>query len=347
MGVNKFKTVLAIETSCDDTSVAIISNQKVLWVETKHQIEAHSKFKGVVPEIAGRNHLELLLPLIAQAMKETKFTYDKIDGIAVTNRPGLISSLIVGVVTAKTLALSKNKPLIGVDHLEGHIFAPFLIDKEYKPAFSYNLPFIALIVSGGHSLLVKVDKPFKYTIIGRCLDDAAGEAFDKLSKALNLGFPGGALVNKKASMGDPKKFDFPRALNKKDNFDFSFSGLKTYTINKIKTLKMDDQTVCDICASFQEAVVDVLVKKLIIASKKYDITNLVVSGGVSANTRLRQRLNELVGSDVKINIPPIRYCTDNAAMIGLAGILRLNAGYRSTQTLSPKPNSELCKLKIS
>lgn len=333
------KKVLAIETSCDDTSVAIIShNSEVIWVKTEHQIEAHEKFKGVVPEIAGRNHLELLLPLISRALKETTLSYDDIDGICVTKGPGLISSLIVGVITAKTLALSKKKPLLGVDHIEGHVFAPFLVDDTYKPKFSYNNPFIALIASGGHSLLVKVDEPFKYQVIGRCLDDAAGEAFDKLSKALDLGFPGGAFVNKRASLGDPQRFDFPRPLNQKNNFNFSFSGLKTCAINTIRKTKIDDNTINDICASFQEAVVDVLIKKLVMASKKYNITNLLVSGGVSANTRLRQKLDEL---DYTVNIPPTRYCTDNAAMIGLTGILRLNAGYRSTQSLSPNPNFNL------
>ena len=336
------KTVISIETSCDDTSVAIVNHKsEVIWVETRHQFEAHKKFKGVVPEIAGRNHLELLIPLIEKALNETDLKMEDIEAVAVTNRPGLIGSLIVGVSSAKALALTLNKPLIGVDHLEGHILAPFLIDEKYTPTFSFEEPFLALVVSGGHTLLVLVKKVFDYQLIGRCLDDAAGEAFDKLSKALGLGFPGGAIIDKKAESGNFKKYNFPRALNQNDNFDFSFSGLKTSTLNFIKELKLSDDIVSDVCASFREAVVDVLIKKLVNASQKFNVKNLVVTGGVSANSRLRSRLNEL-GSEYKINIPPLRYCTDNAAMIGLAGILRLNAGFSSKQTLTAYPYSELC-----
>ncbi len=338
---HKIKTLLSIETSCDDTSVAIIQDhqdQNVLVNKVLNQNNMHLPFLGVVPEIAGRKHLEVLLPLIDQVLTQSQLDWDGIDGLAVTQGPGLIGSLLVGTLTMEVLALTKQKPLIGVNHLEGHILSAFLKDESYQPAFSYTKPFLALTVSGGHTTLYKVHCLFEYEVLETTVDDAAGEAFDKLGQMLGLGFPGGVLVDRLAQKGDPRAFDFPRPLIKGHNF--SFSGLKTAALRLIEgipSLELEDQKPA-ICAAYQEAIVDVLLKKLQTASVQHNIKDVVIAGGVSANNRLRQRAEQWAKQDdIALAIPPLRYCTDNAAMIGLAGLLRLQAGYKSHSPLTPQP----------
>jgi N6-L-threonylcarbamoyladenine synthase len=339
----RYNLVLSIETSCDDTSVALVNGKnQVLKVLSFNQDDAHRPFGGVVPEIASRNHSENLLKLIDQVLKESKIEPQQIDGICVTSEPGLMGSLLVGLVTAKTLSMSWKIPFIGVNHLEGHILAPFLEDPTYSPP-KWVTPFLTLTVSGGHTSLYLVEDKFKYRILGSTMDDAAGEAFDKLAKTLQIGFPGGAKVDALAKSGNKKAFSFPRPLRGQKNFDFSFSGLKTSASNIIS--KLDDQledSKPDLCASFQEAIVDSLLEPLERAAKKHKVKLITITGGVSANSRLRERAGDLAKDlNVELGVPPIRYCTDNAAMIGLAGIWRLNEGLQSQQDLTPSPRSTL------
>jgi N6-L-threonylcarbamoyladenine synthase len=334
---------LAIETSCDDTSVAVVrSDGFVLGVRSANQDVAHAPFGGIVPEIACRNHSLNLLPLIDETLRQTGIDWPRIQGIAVTNRPGLIGSLIVGLVTAKSLAQARGLALIGVNHLEGHILAPFLRDDSYKPAFEWTEPFLALAVSGGHTSLYRVEGLGRYEILGATLDDAAGEAFDKFAKMAGLSFPGGVKVDRLSREGDRTAFAFPRSMLKEENYLMSFSGLKSSAQRLLESMSVEEiqQRLPDLCASFQEAIVDVLIGKLDRAVAHTGIKNVVVTGGVSANSRLRERAEEWArGKNLTLQIPPLRYCTDNAAMIGYAGILRLNRGERSDLKLGPSPSS--------
>ena len=330
-----FKQVLAVESSCDDTSVAIVRHDgQVVFCESSNQDAKHRPFGGIVPEIAGRNHTEVLLPMIKNAMEKSELTWEKIDGFVVTNRPGLVGSLLVGVVTVKTLALAHSKPFIGINHLEGHILAPFLKDDKHSPPEGLDFPFIALAVSGGHSSIYKVKGLGSYEVVGRTVDDAAGEAFDKFAKMVGLGWPGGAHVDRIAQKGDPKAFDFPRAMAGEDNF--SFSGLKTAAqrlISKMPPLEVSKR-IEDLCASYQEAIVDVLIDKLELTAIRLKTDRVVVTGGVSANSRLRKAAETLAKKrGFQLIIPPLRYCTDNAAMVGYAGILRLNRGEQSDDNM--------------
>lgn len=336
--------VLAIETSCDDTSIAILNQEGfVIDQHSLGQELAHKNFGGVVPEIAGRKHTENILPLIEAILSNNSLNFDNIGSIAVTSRPGLIGALIVGVVTAKSLALIKNKKLIGINHLEGHIMAPFLKDKSYTPAWSYDKPFLSLAVSGGHTHLYYVNEPGDYNLLGKSRDDAAGEAFDKFAKLMGLGYPGGVLIDKLAKKGNKKSVSFPRPLINSDNYEFSFSGLKASGLRAWEKLEDRSQkNVEDLCASYQEAIVDVLVKKLIYASEKKQCNRVSVTGGVSANSRLRERIEEEAERrGWVVTMPPLRYCTDNAAMIGLAGLLRLKKGETSSQRLGPSVDGSL------
>lgn len=331
------KKVLAVETSCDDTSVAIVdSNGYVVNQVSANQDLQHAPYGGIVPEIASRNHSVALLPLIDHVIKKSDLTWKDIGGLAVTNRPGLIGSLIVGIMTLKSIAQSYGLPLIGVNHLEGHLLAPFLKDDSYQPPTDFNYPYIALAVSGGHTSLYWVKSFSEYVVIGTTKDDAAGEAFDKFAKMVGLGYPGGVQVDKTASQGDATKFIFPRSLLLEDNLMMSFSGLKSsaHRLLEKRTQEQIQAERADLCASFQEAVVDVLISKLLKAADRYKCRQLVITGGVSANSRLRQRIEELSGQ-YQIVVPPVRYCTDNAAMIGYAGILRLNRGERNGIDLGP------------
>lgn len=342
--------VISIETSCDDTSVAIVDKDGLVIEQmTASQDLEHTPYGGIVPEIASRNHSISLLPLIESLLKKTNLSFDDIDGFAVTNRPGLIGSLIVGLMTVKALAESLGKPFIGVNHLEGHLLAPFLKDKNYVPPADFDYPYVALAVSGGHTSLYWVKDFSDYTIIGTTKDDAAGEAFDKFAKMVHLGYPGGVQVDRLAQSGDPKKYSFPRSLMTEKNLMMSFSGLKSAAHRLLQNL--DPQTLekdkADLCASFQEAIVDVLIHKLTYAAEVYQTKKIVITGGVSANSRLRARAEELKAKGYSVVIPPLRYCTDNAAMIGYTGILYLNRGAHSEMSLGPSSQSASEDFKIS
>ena len=299
---------LAIETSCDDTSVALVRDRDVLSVYTQTHLE-HSDFGGVVPEIASRKHSELLEPLVKKVLKENNVTMDDIDSIGVTNGPGLLGSLLVGVMFAKGLAQANNKPLIGINHMFGHISANF-IENEIR------LPYLALVVSGGHTEILYTEDNFNFEVVGKTRDDAAGEAFDKGAKLLGLPYPGGPVIDK-MSKGVDTPYEFPIAMKQKNNYDFSFSGLKTSLLYFLQKNEKTEENVAEIAASYQKTIVDTLIYKLNIAVKKYDAKNIVVAGGVSGNSRLRSAINGKF-SRLNVSIPPLKYCSDNAAMIGTA-----------------------------
>ena len=317
------RTILGIETSCDETAVAIVRNgTEVLISLIASSIAKHQQYGGVVPEIAARDQIKQIIPLIQQSLKQTNLKWDEIDAIAVTESPGLISSLLVGINTAQTLAWLKQKPLLKINHIYGHIYANWL-EKKTLPQF----PILILTVSGGHNELVLMKDFNSFELIGESLDDAAGEAFDKVAKMLDLGYPGGPVISKLAQKGNPEAYNFPQGLKQKDNFNFSFSGLKTavlYTLRDIEE-KITKQIKADIAASFQESVCESLSNKLIRAAEKLSVREIHLAGGVSANQLLRQKVADKIKSNPKLNqikfrFPAkIKYCTDNAAMIAAAG----------------------------
>lgn len=336
--MNKLK-ILAIETSCDETSVAVIENGRNILSNTiSSQIETHRIFGGVVPEIASRMHLESINLIIEQSLREAKIKFSDIDIVACTKGPGLIGALLVGISAAKAISYALNIPLIGVNHMEGHICANYLQYKDLKP------PFISLVVSGGHTYLVETKNYSNYEIIGRTRDDAAGESFDKIARALGLPYPGGPEIDKLAKKGNPKAIEFPRVIIDKKSYDFSFSGLKTAVLNYINNQKQKniELNVPDICASFQQAVLDVLVSKSERILKERNLNKLVVSGGVAANSKLIDML-ENMGEKNKIQIyhPEKILCTDNAAMIGCAAYYDYKNGKKSELDLKVYPNLEL------
>lgn len=335
--------VIAFETSCDDTSVALIDrHRKVLWCQSANQDMHHKIFGGVVPEIASRAHTETILPLVDLMFQETKTTWQDIFGIAVTSRPGLIGSLLVGLVTAKTLAMAKNKPYVAVNHIEAHLLAPWLVDKDYRPHQNFKFPYLALAVSGGHSHFFHVKGWGEYELLGHTLDDAAGEAFDKFAKMVGLGFPGGVQVDKEAQAGNPKAFVFPRSMIHEDNALVSFSGLKSSALRLLSGMSQEDiqKHRQDLCASFQEAIVDTLLAKLDWLHKKFPTPCVAITGGVSANSRLRAKAQEWADKKKLIlQIPPSRYCTDNAAMVAVAGLWRLEKGLADDFSLSAASSS--------
>ncbi|MEP7146717.1 MAG: tRNA (adenosine(37)-N6)-threonylcarbamoyltransferase complex transferase subunit TsaD [bacterium] len=312
---------LAIETSCDETSAAVLSNDKVLSNIISSQL-FHSKYGGVVPEVASREHLKKIIDITDEALKESQVDLTGIDLIAATNEPGLIGALLVGLNFAKTLSVTLNKPFVPVNHIQAHLYSNFLGGQKAE------FPFIGLIVSGGHTLLILVEDFFKHKILGRTIDDAAGEAFDKVAKMLSLGYPGGPLIDRNAKTGDKDFHKFPLAhiKNKRNGYDFSFSGIKTsvlYFLRKIDFEKTkNDILIYDICASFQDAVVKSLYEKTFAASEKYGIKNISVSGGVSANSGLREKFSTLEEKGIQVYFPEQQYSTDNAAMIGLTGYLK-------------------------
>jgi N6-L-threonylcarbamoyladenine synthase len=316
--------VLGIESSCDETAAAILRDGTTLLAHVvDSQIDMHSRYGGVVPELASRRHLETIYPVVQETMTRAGINFRQLHGIAVTQGPGLIGSLLIGFSFAKALAMASGLPLVGVDHLAGHLLSVFLGDRH--PAF----PFIALVASGGHSSLYQVDDPFIFHLLGRSRDDAAGEAFDKVAKLLNLGYPGGPIISRYAEQGDKHALPFPRAWLAPDSLDFSFSGLKTAVVNYVTQLNMPvgDMPIADICASFQEAVVEVLAEKAIRAAQLRKINRLVLAGGVAANCRLREYL-QVRGREENIDIflVPLEFCTDNAAMTALAGTHLLRRG---------------------
>lgn len=334
--------VLGIESSCDECSAAVVQRHRdrleVLSVATFSQIQIHRPYGGVVPEIASRNHLETVNLMIDQALREAQLKPHQIDAIAVTNRPGLVGALLVGVSAAKSIAYAFNKPLIPVHHLEGHAASVFL-DRPAEQ--SLPLPLLLAVVSGGHTNLYVVHTPpeqwpkdfLKHSLVGRSRDDAAGEAFDKTAKILGLPYPGGVWIDKKAQNGNPKAFAFPRALPQKAILDFSFSGLKTAVALTVEQLRKEgslEVRMDDLCASIQEAIVDALLNKISLAVREHRCRSLAIVGGVAANSRLRFRLEE-EAKNLNLGIPPLfpkmSYCTDNGAMIAAAGAYRFQQGY--------------------
>ena len=334
--------VLAIETSCDDTGAAIILNgRKILSNIVSSQVPIHQKYGGVVPELASRKHIESIVPIVTEALNKAKVTLKEIDGIAVTQGPGLVGSLLVGLSFAKSIAFATGLPFIGVNHIEAHLSAIFLDEKP--PRF----PFIGLVVSGGHTSLFRMDGFGKYQRLGQTRDDAAGEAFDKVGKLLGLGYPGGPIIDELSKTGNPKAVRFPRPVLAKNSLDFSFSGLKTAVVNYVKTHpeppeNYSDGLIKDIVSSFQEAIIDVLVKKTIQAAENHGLNRIVLSGGVAANHRLRQRMKEeAIERKLKVYIPSPIFCTDNAAMVGVVGHEYLKRGIRSPLSLNAFSNLPL------
>ena len=321
--------VLGIETSCDETGVAIYDTERGLLSHALYsQIDMHAQYGGVVPELASRDHIRRIIPLIKQVLDEASIHSRDIGGIAYTEGPGLIGALLVGVSVARSLAWTWQIPSVGVHHMEGHLLACML--EEDPPEF----PFIALLVSGGHTQLVKVDGVGQYQILGESLDDAVGEAFDKTAKLLGLSYPGGPAIEKIAINGDPDRYNFPRPMVNRPGLDFSFSGLKTFARNTWEDSEKDDQTKADIARAFSEAVFDTLFIKCKRAFKETGIQSLVVAGGVSANKQLRERLKKL---GANVYYPRPEFCTDNGAMIAYAGSLRLMAGERKGLAFQAQP----------
>jgi N6-L-threonylcarbamoyladenine synthase len=317
--------VLGIESSCDETAAAVVRNGRICSNVIASQIAAHSPYGGVVPEIASRKHIEAINPVITQALNDAHVTIKEIEGIAVTCGPGLIGSLLIGLSTAKALACALDIPLAGVNHLEGHIAASLLADKVPRT------PFIALVVSGGHTSTYLAHDYQNFKLIGQTRDDAAGEAFDKAAKLLNLGYPGGVVIDKMAKSGNPRAVAFPRAM--KDSVDFSFSGLKTSLLTMLKKRGHDfsAEELPDVVASYQEAIVDVLTEKTIAAAQDNGIDRIVVCGGVAANSRLREKFTQETGArNMELFIPPVILCTDNAAMIAAIGEIMLKNGRRDS-----------------
>ena len=331
--------VLGVETSCDECAAAVVEDgRRVLSNVINSQIEIHKKYGGVVPELSSRRHIETILPVIAEALEGAGVSLDDIDGICATYGPGLIGSLLVGLNTAKALAYSRGVPFRGVNHIEGHALAMFLEDRELC------FPYITLVVSGGHTCLYVVRGFGEYERLGETRDDAAGEAFDKVARLLDLGYPGGVVIDRLAKEGDPRSIDFPRPLLKKGGFDFSFSGLKTAVYYHIRNLADDVVEIerNNIVASFQEAVVDVLTARALGAAEKNGVKRVVAAGGVAANSRLRERLvADGRSRGIEVFVPPTVLCTDNAAMIACVGHHYLARGETSPLSLNAVANLRL------
>ncbi|MEG9545616.1 tRNA (adenosine(37)-N6)-threonylcarbamoyltransferase complex transferase subunit TsaD [Mannheimia sp. HC-2023] len=337
--------ILGIETSCDETGVAIYDEEKGLVANQLYsQIDMHADYGGVVPELASRDHIRKTLPLIQEALKEANLQPSDIDGIAYTAGPGLVGALLVGSTIARSLAYAWNVPALGVHHMEGHLLAPML--EENAPEF----PFVALLISGGHTQLVKVDGIGKYELIGESIDDAAGEAFDKTGKLLGLDYPAGVAMSKLAESGTPNRFKFPRPMTDRPGLDFSFSGLKTFAANTIKANanengEINEQTRCDIAHAFQQAVVDTILIKCKRALEQTGYKRLVMAGGVSANKQLRADVAEMMQKlKGEVFYPRPQFCTDNGAMIAYTGFLRLKNGEHSDLSISVKPRWAMTEL---
>jgi len=332
--------ILGIESSCDETGIALFDTEQGLMAHALHsQIGLHAAYGGVVPELASRDHVRKTLPLIRAVLDQAGANAGDIDGVAYTAGPGLIGALLVGAAIGRSLAWSWGVPAVGVHHMEGHLLAPML----EKPAPRF--PFVALLVSGGHSMLVQVDGIGDYRILGDTLDDAAGEAFDKTAKLLGLDYPGGPVLAKLAEQGDPQRFTFPRPMTDRPGLDFSFSGLKTFALTTAQTQGNDEQTRADIARAFQDAVVDTMVIKCRRALQASGSGRLVVAGGVGANRALREGLRAMAAeSGAEVFYPRLEFCTDNGAMIAYAGACRLQAGQRQDLQVEVRPRWSLEEL---
>ena len=331
--------ILAIESSCDETAAAVVKNgREVLSNVINTQIAIHTEYGGVVPEIASRKHIENINPVIRKALEDAGVTLDDIDAIGVTYGPGLVGALLVGVAEAKAIAFAKNKPLVGAHHIEGHISANYVENKELEP------PFVALVVSGGHTHLVKVNDYGEYEIVGRTRDDAAGEAFDKVARAIGLGYPGGPKIDKLAKEGNPDAIEFPRAHVDDAPYDFSFSGIKSAVLNYINSANMQGKEInrADVAAAFQKAVVDALVSRAVRLTKECGMDKLAIAGGVASNSALRAAIQEeCTKNNIRFYSPSPILCTDNAAMIGAAAYYEYIKGVRHGYDLNAIPNLKL------
>lgn len=331
--------ILAIESSCDETAASVVKNGRTVLSNVIHsQIDLHTLYGGVVPEIASRQHIEKVNQVIEEALKQANVTLEDITAIAVTYGPGLVGALLVGVSAAKAIAFATGKPLIGVHHIEGHICANYIENIELEP------PFHCLVVSGGHTHLVKVEDYGKYEILGRTRDDAAGEAFDKVARAIGLGYPGGPKVDKLSNEGNPDAISFPRAKMGDSVYDFSFSGLKSAVLNYLNSMEMKNEPInkADVAASFQKAVIDVLVGHALEAVKAENGTKLAIAGGVASNQHLRVAMEEACAqNNISFYHPSPIFCTDNAAMIGVAGYYEYISGTRHGLDLNAVPNLKL------
>lgn len=328
-------TILAIETSCDETAVAIVKNRQVLSSIVSSQIELHKTYGGVVPELASRQHLEIINPCIDRAMAEADLTWDDLDAIAATCTPGLVGALLVGMAAAKTLAMIYNKPFLGVHHLEGHIYASYLAQPELAP------PFLCLLVSGGHTSSIQVKNYGEYQLLGSTRDDAAGEAFDKVARLLDLGYPGGPVIDRLAQQGDPQAFKLPEGRISLPEggyhpYDYSFSGMKTAVLRLVEKLqKAGEIPVTDVAASFQHTVAKVLTKRSVQCALDHGLDTITIGGGVAANSELRRQLKQAAEKhNLKVYFPPLKFCTDNAAMIGCAAAQHFNLGHTSNLDLN-------------
>ena len=331
--------ILGIESSCDETAAAVVKNgREVLSNIIASQVDLHTIYGGVVPEIASRKHIENINPVVREALKKAGKTFDDIRAIAVTYGPGLVGALLVGVAQAKALAYALKKPCIGIHHIEGHVAANYIENKELEP------PFLCLIVSGGHTQIVMVKDYTEYDIIGKTRDDAAGEAFDKVARSIGLGYPGGPKIDKKAKEGDPMAITFPKAKVEGSIYDFSFSGIKSAVLNYQNKKKMlgEEVNTADLAASFQKAVVDVLVEHTILAARNLGVKKVCMAGGVAANTCLRENMQTACENEgIKLYYPSNILCTDNAAMIAGLGYYEYMAGKRSKTDLNAVPNLKM------
>lgn len=331
-------TILGIETSCDETGVAIYSSEQGLLAHVLHsQVKLHAAYGGVVPELASRDHIRYITPLVAEVLAKANLNPQDITAIAYTQGPGLVGALLVGASFAKAIAYAWKIPAIAIHHMEGHLLAPFL--EAQRP----NFPFLALLVSGGHTQIIKVNDIGSYELLGESIDDAAGEAFDKTAKLLGLPYPGGPLLAKLAEQGTPGKFHFPRPMLDRPGLDFSFSGLKTHALNTINQTELTDQSKADIAWAFEDAIVDTLIKKCARAIVQTGIKELVIAGGVGANQTLRKRMTEFTASNaVQLYYPTLEFCTDNGAMIAYAGYERFKRGMKDHNwEIAAKPRWDL------
>ena len=337
--MRKKEIILAVETSCDETAAAVLAGSSDLLSNLiSSQVTFHKRFGGVVPEIASRHHLEQVNRLVDLALQEAKISFADLDAVAVTYGPGLVGALLVGVSTAKALAYSLNLPLVGVNHIEGHIYANWLVYREIE------FPLACLVVSGGHTALVQMNGHGSYRLLGQTQDDAAGEAYDKVARAMGLGYPGGPLLDELARGGNPANIPLPRAWLGEDSFDFSFSGLKTAVLNYLNRAAQKGEEInkADLAAAFQASVVEVLVEKTVGAAQKFNLKTVLLAGGVAANSLLREQLHKRCREEgLALFYPPLEYCTDNAAMVACAGYYRYKQGERAGWHLNAVPNLKL------